>query len=69
MKVRIRTDPKTFRDDKKWTGDKIYRGWFFKQGQEREFKVTEKEQVDYAIELIRQSYEVSGEPKKSKEEG
>jgi len=29
---------------------------FFKQSQEREFKVTSKEQNDYAMELIPQSY-------------
>ena len=56
VKVRIRTDPKTFKDVKKWTGEKVYRGWFFKTGQEREFKITKKDQMDYAIELIKQSY-------------
>jgi predicted transport protein len=56
LKVRIRTDPKTFVDIEKWTGDKVYRGWFFKQGQEREFKITDKEQIDYAIGLILHSY-------------
>jgi hypothetical protein len=45
------------------TGDKVYKGWFFKQGQEREFKVTSKEQIPYAMELIKQSYDVSGERK------
>ncbi|MGB9693575.1 MAG: hypothetical protein ACPLYF_01890, partial [Fervidobacterium sp.] len=55
--VRIRTDPATFRDSQKWTGDRVYKGWFFKQGQEREFKITNKEQIEYAMELIRQSHE------------
>lgn len=64
VKVRIRTDPKTFKDIKKWTGEKVYKGWFFKQGQEREFKITEKDQMDYAMELIKQSYDISGETKK-----
>jgi len=63
VKVRIRTDPNTFKDSKKWTGEKIYRGWFFKQGQERGFRITEKDQMDYAMELIKQSYNISGETK------
>jgi len=66
VKVRIRTDPDTFKDSKKWTGEKIYRGWFFKQGEERGFRITEKDQMDYAMELIKQSYEISGEAKKWK---
>lgn len=59
LKVRIRTDPNTFRDPLKWTGDKIYKGWFFKQGQEREFKISSKDQIPYAIELVKQSYAIS----------
>lgn len=55
LKVRIRTDPTTFKDPKKWTGDKIYH-WFFRTGQEKEFKITSKDQLDYAMELIKQSY-------------
>jgi predicted transport protein len=66
LSVRIRADPATFRDPQKWTGDRIYKGWFFKQGQEREFKVTSKEQIPYAMELIKQSYDISGEAKKWK---
>lgn len=64
LKVAIRTDPKTFKDPKKWTGDKIYKPWFFKQGQERAFKITDRNQIDYAMELIKQSYEISGEAKR-----
>jgi predicted transport protein len=60
LKVGIRTNPKTFKDPKKWTGDKIYKGWFFKQGQERAFKINDKKQIDYAMKLIKQSYEISG---------
>jgi predicted transport protein len=66
LKVGIRTDPKTFKDPKKWTGDKIYKPWFFRQGQERAFKITDKNQIDYAMELIKQSYEISGETKKNR---
>ncbi len=61
LKVRIRTNPNTFSDPQKLTGDKIYKGWFFKKiGQEREFKITSKESIPYAMELIRHSYEFSG---------
>ena len=55
LKVRIRTDPTTFKDPKKWTGDKIYH-WFFRTGQEKEFKMTSREQIDYAMELMKHSY-------------
>ena len=58
LKVRIRTDPATFRDPKKWTGEKVYH-WFFRIGQEKEFKITAKDQIDYAMELIKQSYELA----------
>lgn len=57
LKVRIKTDPIAFKDPKKWTGDKEYH-WFFKAG-EREFKITSKDQVDYAMELVKQSYQLA----------
>jgi predicted transport protein len=59
LKVRIRTDPNKFKDPEKWTGDRVYKGWFFKQGEEREFKITSEEQIPYAMELVKQSYEIS----------
>ena len=59
LNVRIRADPATFKDPKKMTGDRVYKGWFFKQNQEREFKIASKEQIDYAMELIVQSYELA----------
>lgn len=59
VRVRIRTDPKTFKDSKKWVTDKVYRGWFFKTGQERTFDMKEKEQIPYAMELLKQSYDIS----------
>jgi len=58
LKVRIRTDPATFRDSRRWTGEKVYH-WFFTTGQEKEFKITERGQIDYAMELIKQSYELA----------
>jgi predicted transport protein len=57
LKVRIRTDPATFRDPKKWTGDREYH-WFFKLG-DREFKIADKNQLDYAMGLIKQSYDLA----------
>lgn len=58
LKVRIRTDPTTFRDPKKRVKEKAYKGWFFKTGQEREFVIStyDTENLSYAIELIKQSY-------------
>jgi len=56
LKVRIRTDPRTLRDPNRLLKEKVYRGWFFKQGQEREFTMTNKDQIDYAMELIKHSY-------------
>ena len=59
VKVRIRTDPQTFRDPKKWTGEKVYKRWFFTKGQEREFRVDSENQIDYAMKLIKQSYDLA----------
>ncbi len=59
LNIRIRTDPKTFEDPRKWTGERVYKGWFFKQGQERQFKITSHDQIPYALELIKQSYELA----------
>jgi predicted transport protein len=58
LKVRIRTDPTTFKDPKRWTGDRTYH-WFFKTGQEKEFKIISRDQIDYAMELIKYSYELA----------
>jgi len=55
LKVRIRTDPATFKDPKKWTGDRVYH-WFFPKANEKEFKILAEHQIDYAMELIEQSY-------------
>jgi predicted transport protein len=50
----------TFQDPQGWT--KKYKGWFFsKKHEEREFSITTKEQLSYAIELIKQSYNISKE--------
>lgn len=61
VSIRIRADPKTFKDERNWTEGKVYKGWFFTHGvgQEREFKIDGIEQLDYAMELIRQSFTIS----------
>ena len=58
VKVRMRTDPETFQDERSWT--KPYEGWFFKKrGEERGFQITDADQIDYAMKLITQSYELA----------
>ena len=59
LKVRIRTDPETFRDPERWTGERVYKGWFFKKGEEREFKMMDVNRLDYAMDLIKQSYKLA----------
>lgn len=62
VKVRIKTDPSTFKDEKGWT--KTMKGWFFpRKLQEREFTIKEEKQIPYALELITQSYNISGNHK------
>jgi predicted transport protein len=53
LKVRIRTDS-TFNDPKKLVSQRTYK-WFFRSG-EREFAISDVSQLEYAIELIKQSY-------------
>jgi len=58
VKVRIKVDPTKFEDKQKWT--KPYKGWFFpRKWQEREFSITSAEQFDYALQLIKESYDIS----------
>lgn len=59
LKVRIRTDPRTLRDPNRLLNEKVYAGWFFKQGEAREFKMTDIEQIDAAMKLIKHSYELT----------
>ena len=60
LRIRIRVDRSTFRDPKKWTGAAtIFDLWFFEQGKEQEFEIPNRDQIDYAMELIQQSYELS----------
>lgn len=59
LNIRIRADG-TFKDPEEWTGKKVYKSWFFKcqHVQEREFKIKSVEQIPYAIQLIKQSYNI-----------
>ena len=61
IRVRIRADPTTFRDPERLVKEHVYAKWFFHhgKGQEREFPITDKEQIDYALKLIKQSYELA----------
>lgn len=60
IRVRLRVDPATFKDPNKWLSDKVYKPWFFKlNGQERTFDMKDKSQMPYAMELIKQSYDIS----------
>jgi predicted DNA-binding protein (MmcQ/YjbR family) len=58
VSIRIKVDPMKFEDERKWT--KKYKGWFFaRKHEEREFSVSTPEQIDYAVKLIKQSYDIS----------
>jgi len=58
VRVRVKADPTKFKDAQQWT--KKYKGWFFaRKHEERQFPVSTPEQLDYAIELIKQSFEIS----------
>jgi hypothetical protein len=55
--ARIGVNPATFKDPEKWSIGGVGRNMFFNPGSK--FKITKKEQVSYAIELIKQAYENS----------
>jgi len=63
LKVRIRTEPEIkFKDPKNLVKEKKYKRWFFSSGEEREFvlnKPTDRLDLAYAVELIKQSYNLS----------
>ncbi len=59
IRVRIRVDPNTLKDRNRWVQEKVYFPWFFKGNQERSFDVNDKSQIPYAMELIRQSYDLA----------
>ena len=53
--VRIRIDPSRFRDRMNLT--KSYKGWFFRKGDERGFPIRSPDQIDYALELVKQAHD------------
>lgn len=55
--ARIRVNPATFRDPEKWSIGGVCKNMFFNPGSKIE--ITKKEQVSYAIELIKQAYETA----------
>ena len=58
VNIRIAADPAKFADDEKWT--KKYKGWFFpRKLEEREFSISTSERLDYAMKLIKQSYDLT----------
>lgn len=54
LQVRIGVDPGKFIDERKVT--KAYKKRFFKKKEEKGFTIDSPEQLDYAIELIKQCY-------------
>ena len=54
--VRIDASSPTFRDPKGWSAGGVHSGRFFTH--ESKFKVTNDGQVNYAIELLRQAFEI-----------
>ena len=55
--IRLRATPRTLIDPQKWITEKTYK-WYFNDGngEEKEIKITQEGQIDYAVELIKQSY-------------
>ena len=58
--IRLRANPRTLIDPQKWITEKTYK-WYFNDGngEEKEIKITEKEQIDYTVELLKQSYSLA----------
>ncbi len=56
VQVRIAIDPQSLDDPKKIS--KAYKGWFFRR-YERGFYVSSADELDYALKLIRASYEAA----------
>lgn len=58
LSIRIRFDPETCVDRDGMLKDRVY-AWFMKgTGQEREFHINNENQIDSALELISQSYDL-----------
>lgn len=61
--IRIRADSSGFEDPRKLT-KKVSKKWFFTagQGEEMEFIITSKTEIDYTLNLIKKSYELTNYP-------
>ncbi len=55
--VRLRVNIRTLVDPQKWITEKTYK-WYFNDGngEEKEIKITQQDQMGYAMELLKQSY-------------
>jgi predicted transport protein len=58
LKIRIRTDPTKTSDPHKWLSERTYK-WFMPSGNEKEFIIKDTNQLEYAIELIKQAYSLA----------
>ena len=57
ISIRLRTNPRTLVDPQKWITEKTYKYCFNDgNGEEKEIKITQKEQIGYTLELLKQSY-------------
>ena len=57
VSVRLRVNIRTLIDPQKWISEKTYK-WYFNDGngEEKEIKITQQDQIGYAMELLKQSY-------------
>lgn len=62
----INVDPNKFQDEKRWTRE--VKGWFFERGigVEKRFDIQHSTDINYALKLIRQSYNFSIEKEAKK---
>jgi len=62
IEASIGVGPKVFKDEKNWARD--MKGWFFKRPryQEKRFDIKSSKDLDYAMKLIKQSYDFSQKP-------
>ena len=57
LKIYIRTNSPSFSDPREWLDPK--KAKWFTESDEKAFTITNKDQVDYAMELITQSYQIT----------
>ncbi|MCK4436279.1 hypothetical protein KAU87_05645, partial [Candidatus Bathyarchaeota archaeon] len=56
LKIYVRTNSPTFSDPKEWMDTK--KAKWFTEYEEGAFSITTKDQIDYAMELVKQSYQI-----------